>query len=319
LFGDKKVAAQRQLNNRGGGTVVNFEWYRSFIAVYQAGTVTAAADKRFLTQPTLSQHIAALEIALDTRLFERTARKMIPTDAARMLYPQVIASVERLEAIGHRPLSESSTRWVRIGAPITYFHEVALDQLGPLKRKKILIDVRFGETGRLMDGLSKGDLDIIILTQKLPMPHVHFVPLRLECFVLAGAAGMTLPKNSKGSLGTVERWLAKRDWIAFSSDLSIIRRYWQKVFRKRPDFRPSMIIPDLHGIVHAVAAGYGLSIIPSYLLNSVCGKLAVEEVWSAETRVVNHVFVACHQDRLRDPLIESVIDVLLTHGHNTTC
>ena len=44
--------------------MVNLEWYRSFIAVIRAGTVSGAAQSLHLTQPAVSQHIAALESAL---------------------------------------------------------------------------------------------------------------------------------------------------------------------------------------------------------------------------------------------------------------
>jgi len=99
--------------------MVNLEWYRSFIAIYRTGTVTAAAKIRCLTQPAMSQHIAALEVALKTRLFERSARRMIPTDNAQKLYPVVIAAIDRLEAIEHTPLGLSAKPWLRIDAPIT--------------------------------------------------------------------------------------------------------------------------------------------------------------------------------------------------------
>jgi DNA-binding transcriptional LysR family regulator len=291
--------------------MINFEWYRSFVAIYQVGTITAAAQKRCLTQPTLSQHIAALESALNTRLFERTSRKMIPTPAARMLYPQVIASVERLDNIGRRSLSANRARWVRIGSPITFFQEVVLERLQPLKQQKILVDVHFGESNKLIESLSKGKLDVVISTKKFPLPRIHFIMLQAEYFAIIGDTGTIMPKSSRRSLGAVEKWLAKRNWIAFDSDLPIIRRYWQQVFSKRPEFHPAMIIPDLHGIVRAVECGYGLSVIPYYLLDNDRVKYAVEEVWTAKCRVSNHIFIACHLDRLQDPIIESVINVLL--------
>ncbi len=61
--------------------MIDFEWYRSFIHVYQQRSVSAAARIRFLTQPAVSQHIAALEAELETSLFIRAPRQMIPTDA----------------------------------------------------------------------------------------------------------------------------------------------------------------------------------------------------------------------------------------------
>ena len=44
--------------------MVDLEWYRSFIAVYRFGTASGAAHALHLTQPGVSQHVAALEKAL---------------------------------------------------------------------------------------------------------------------------------------------------------------------------------------------------------------------------------------------------------------
>jgi DNA-binding transcriptional LysR family regulator len=41
--------------------MVNLEWYRSFVQVYRVGTVSKAAEMLHLTQPAVSQHIAAFE------------------------------------------------------------------------------------------------------------------------------------------------------------------------------------------------------------------------------------------------------------------
>jgi len=78
--------------------MVDFEWYRSFIAVYRSGTVTGAAKARLLTQPAISQHIAALESASGHALFQRTPRKMIPTEHGKVLYLSRLR-IPRLECV----------------------------------------------------------------------------------------------------------------------------------------------------------------------------------------------------------------------------
>ena len=50
--------------------MADLEWYRSFVAVYRAGTVSGAARTRFLTQPAVSQQLAALESALGQAQFQ---------------------------------------------------------------------------------------------------------------------------------------------------------------------------------------------------------------------------------------------------------
>lgn len=78
--------------------MIDFEWYRSFLAIYQAGSVTRAAQARSMTQPALSQHLAALEAALGTALFVRTPRRMVPTEQGQALYTQIAPAVEHLSS-----------------------------------------------------------------------------------------------------------------------------------------------------------------------------------------------------------------------------
>lgn len=55
---------------------------RVFVAVYDAGSYTAAARVLGHTQPAISQHIAKLEDDYDVQLFKRHGRRMMPTPAA---------------------------------------------------------------------------------------------------------------------------------------------------------------------------------------------------------------------------------------------
>lgn len=62
----------------------DFDWtlVRSFVAVLDAGSLTAAARRTGMHQPTLSRHVAELEAQLQAPLFERTGRGVVPTAAA---------------------------------------------------------------------------------------------------------------------------------------------------------------------------------------------------------------------------------------------
>lgn len=54
-------------------------------AVVRAGSVTAAAEAEHVAQPSISKQIRALERELGVPLFHRVGRRMVPTDAARLL------------------------------------------------------------------------------------------------------------------------------------------------------------------------------------------------------------------------------------------
>jgi DNA-binding transcriptional LysR family regulator len=61
-----------------------FDWalIKSFLAVLDAGSLMGAARQTGAQQPTLSRHIAELEVQLGAPLFERTGRGVSPTPVA---------------------------------------------------------------------------------------------------------------------------------------------------------------------------------------------------------------------------------------------
>ncbi|MCP2343042.1 LysR family transcriptional regulator [Actinomadura rupiterrae] len=55
------------------------------VAIAEEGSISAAARRMHLTQPTLSRQLRELERELGTRLFEREGRGLVPTEAGRAL------------------------------------------------------------------------------------------------------------------------------------------------------------------------------------------------------------------------------------------
>ncbi|MFC6100930.1 helix-turn-helix domain-containing protein [Olivibacter domesticus] len=58
---------------------LDLEWLRTFKAIYETGTLSAAAQELFISQPGLSLHLNSLEVFTGYKL-DRSARKMVPTE-----------------------------------------------------------------------------------------------------------------------------------------------------------------------------------------------------------------------------------------------
>jgi DNA-binding transcriptional LysR family regulator len=66
--------------------MLNTIYLRTFLAVVDAGSYTAAAEMLHMSQPAVSQHIRSLEEHLgDVRLFRRVGQRMVPTHAGEEL------------------------------------------------------------------------------------------------------------------------------------------------------------------------------------------------------------------------------------------
>ncbi|MFN8850130.1 MAG: LysR family transcriptional regulator [Inhella sp.] len=90
------------LNNALSTGVRLDDWnlLRSFIAVCETQTLTAAAESLGLTQPTLGRHIRELEALVGETLFDRLPGKMRPTERAAFLMARLqplLDSVGRFE------------------------------------------------------------------------------------------------------------------------------------------------------------------------------------------------------------------------------
>lgn len=61
---------------------LNWDYYRTFLAVLRQGSLSAAARDLGLTQPTVGRHIDALEYTVGEALFLRTPKGLLPTQTA---------------------------------------------------------------------------------------------------------------------------------------------------------------------------------------------------------------------------------------------
>lgn len=272
--------------------MVNFEWYRSFIAVYRSGTVTAAADARSLTQPAISQHIATLEAVMQQPLFQRTARKMIPTEAGQQLYSRLAPAVDGLENLSQHMRLPLATAFptLRIGAPQEYFGEIALERLSTAS---LGLQVELGNTDTLIEALSQGRLDLVIASQHLGNKELDYVKIGSEEFVLVAPMELKLPRKlHKAASRELEHFLLEQNWISYAAELPIIRRFWHVAFRHRPAIEPRMTIPNLLLMRKAVELGMGVTVLPRYLCATALKEKRFKVLWQPDAPVVNDLWAA---------------------------
>ena len=128
----------------------NLDWtlYRSFLAVAETGSLSAAARSLALSQPTLGRHIVELETALSSKLFTRQARGLSPTEAALALIPaaqtmrQAAAQLSLLAA----GQEESLTGTVRLTASRVVSHYLLPPMLARLREVEPGIEIELVPT-----------------------------------------------------------------------------------------------------------------------------------------------------------------------------
>jgi DNA-binding transcriptional LysR family regulator len=274
--------------------MADLEWYRSFVAVYRAGTVSGAARTRFLTQPAVSQQLAALESALGQALFERTPRRMLPTAHGKELYASVAPAVDLLEQAPQALRAAAAARaptLLRLGAPAEYFYERIAPRLAATPWR---LRVEFAVAEALVDRLKRAELDAVVATQQLPVAGVEYRRVDTERFVLVGAPDLRPPRAGRAvtAAARAQAWFADQPWVSYSVEMPIIRRYWQEVFASRPEFQPRWVVPNLHAIRASVEAGAGISVLPEYLCAAALSGGRLRLLWKSPQPVSNDLWLA---------------------------
>ncbi|WP_313958156.1 LysR family transcriptional regulator [Paenibacillus sp. Y412MC10] len=294
---------------------MDFEWYRSFISIYKYRSVSEAARTRLMTQPAMSQHLAALEADLGEKLFTRTTRRMVPTEKGKELYTQVVPLIEALEETTRKFKSDTSLTvpMVMIGTAPEYFRE----NLAPhLEKFPFRINATFGVATDILNLLMEEKLDMIITSKKISKPGIEYIHYIQEEFVLV--APNNFKEISCEDTEQFEAWLCSQDWISYGSDLPIIRRFWREHFKKRPHMQIKHVLPDLHSILVAIELGAGISVLPTYMLEKSIHNLNVKIIFPW-FKVTNELYLAYHIKFRNFPTTKIISEALkdLRNIHNT--
>lgn len=96
---------------------MNLKRLQAFRAVFEAGSVTHAAQRLHTTQPAVSRLISDLEVALGLALFVRERRRLVPTLEGQIFYREAeraLAAVDQIVDIAHdiRTLKGAHLRWL---------------------------------------------------------------------------------------------------------------------------------------------------------------------------------------------------------------
>lgn len=146
---------------------------RVFRAIMATGSATAAADRLAITQPAVSQQLAQLEEALDLRLFERKAGRLVATDQAVELHREVanaFDSIERIVNLASR-LRADAPAILRIGAPHSLGFQVLPQICGAFSARypALAFEHQAGRYEMIGGQVAAGSLDLAIL--KRPVRH----------------------------------------------------------------------------------------------------------------------------------------------------
>ncbi len=150
---------------------MNLQQLITFSTVISEGSMTAAAEKLFLTQPAVSQQIRNLEDEMGVNLLDRGSRHAKPTVQGQLLcdYAKRIISLTQQAQVAVQTMGEGVKGSLRIGT----LNSLGLQLISPAiatfmkYNSKISIQLTYQDGAEVFKALARGDLDVAILPDVL--------------------------------------------------------------------------------------------------------------------------------------------------------
>jgi len=164
---------------------INWDFYRTFLAVLRSGSLSAAARELGLTQPTVGRHIDALEQEIGCQLFTRSQQGLLPTEPALSLKPyaeNLAATTAAMQRLASGEFGEIRGT-VRISASDVIGVEVLPPILAALQDEHPGLELELSLSDSLED-LLKREADIAVrmtnpTQESLVARHIGEIPLGL--------------------------------------------------------------------------------------------------------------------------------------------
>lgn len=223
---------------------------RAFVAIVDAGSFTAAADRLHMTQSTISQQIARLEESVGQSLVNRTARPVHATAAGERLlgYARRILTLENEARVALGDPAGASS--IRIGLPedIVSGHMASIFKSYTAADRSIRLDITTGLSRSLAERYRGGEFDIVVV--KEPAASA-------DCY-----ATFPEPMAWFESEGNTQEWCDPIPLVAFPPGGLYRETMFDRIERERRRWYIAFSGSSLQSVLVGVESGLGLSVLP---------------------------------------------------------
>lgn len=282
---------------------MNHAQMRAFHAVASQGSYTKAAQSLHVTQPTLSDHVKALEERYGVKLFKRQGRGVTLTSLGHALL-DITRRKFSLEAEAEQLLSMAKGMMngrLRVAADGPY---LVVPLLGAFCQRYpgINISMNFGNTEQVLQDLLELRADIAVLPDLSDDDRLFALPYRTGKLVVFVNRGHDWSRRRSIRLEELsEQRLVSRE------QGSVTRSVFEQALRQKGVHPNSILeIGSREGVREAVAAGLGIGVISETELGN-DDRLVALEVKDADLNVTE--FLACLKESRPIPVVQAFFEL----------
>ena len=259
---------------------MNLRDLKYILAVAETRHFGRAAERCFVSQPTLSGQIRKLEQELDVTIFERTNRSVEVTPIGETILVHARLLMEQADAIEQvaRAHQDPMAGPLRVGAIPTLSPYLMPLILVPMKRRYPQLKLVLIEevTDSLLQRLSRHELDAALLATPVADSDLAAMPLFEEPFWLAHPRNHPLYDKDE----ITETDLAEIDLLLLAEDHCLTHQVMEVCHlaeRPREGEMADLRAASLETLLQLVGAGFGCTLVPA---------LAIRGGWMTDSGII---------------------------------
>lgn len=291
---------------------IGLKHFRLAVVLGETRSLSRAADKLHISQPTATKLLQQLEAELRVRLFERTNRGVLPTDVGAALIRQGKLLLAHLAQTGQsiEDLVRGAGGRVVTGTLLSGASALLPTGIARLRaiRPGVMVEVIEGTNDVLMPRLLAGELDIVVgrLSEFRHREEIVREAFYAEAIHIVVRAGH--PLASRTAIGIEE--LAAQEWI-LPPPQTTLRRQLDKAFhdagisRLRCNVQSVSTLTNRHLVEHTNL----LSAWPASLFDSEADRAAFTRL-PVDLPLTASIGISRRRDAALSPAAEVLIDEL---------
>ena len=167
-----------------------------FMAIWKTKSFSLAAKSLYLTQPTISGHIKALEDLLGVQLFHRSVREITPTKAGEVLYP-FARKILRINNQAQQEIAKflgQEKGKLEIGGSNIPGQYILPGLVSEFKssRPRVQVMVTISDTASIIESVASGNIELGMVGARLKNKNLEFTPCFRDRLVLIVPSGHPL-------------------------------------------------------------------------------------------------------------------------------
>lgn len=285
---------------------------RCFLATYELGSLTAAADELGYAQPSVSEQVRLLERGMGVTLFRRVGRGVIPTESAEALRPhaeRTLASVEagRQAVSAVAGLVTGTVRFGTFGTARLYFGAQLVSDV--LERHPgVRVELVGQNSVAVQEDLRRGRLEAALIAIPVATERMTVTPVARDELVYVSRDPERLRKPvTVAALARASLVMAETSWRDVDSARALLREALQ---RAGHTLQTRIEVEDVETAVEIVGLGLADSVLPRGAVEQVVGRLAPGVGWvSLRPRMYETMAVVHRQDAELSAAAKLVIDL----------